>query len=250
MSKPQEREFLQGGFDPVADECENVDCPAGFGSIHQFAESLGNAVDAKDPLTFNHSQEVAVFSQELARAMGFSESVVAHIHVAGHLHDIGKIGIPDAILKKRARLSPEELTWIRRHPEIGARIVGPVTAFAAEGGVGDMILHHHEAYDGSGYPFGLRGVEIPIGARIIAVADTLSALMQDRPYRPGTGLELALSEILGCAGSQFDPAVVTALERLKEPLQFVSLLRSRSGKEVSHVYSGDRRDGQAAETLS
>jgi HD-GYP domain-containing protein (c-di-GMP phosphodiesterase class II) len=200
------------GVGAVVGDCEDLECPVGFGSIHQFAESLGNAVDAKDPLTFNHSQEVAVFSQELARAMGLAESMVAHIHVAGHLHDIGKIGIPDAILRKKGRLSREEWGWVRKHPEIGARIVRPVSAFAAVGGVEGMILHHHEAYDGSGYPLGLRGEEIPVGARIIAVADTLSALMQDRPYRLGTDLERALAEIRRCAGSQFDPAVVEALK--------------------------------------
>lgn len=179
--------------------------------FHQFAESLGNTVDAKDPLTFNHSQEVAQISQVMARAMALSESTVDLIHLAGHLHDIGKIGIPDAILKKQGRLNREEWAWIKRHPEMGAKIVRPVTSFGVKGGVSDMILYHHEAFDGTGYPFGLRGEEIPLGARIIAVADTLSAMLQDRPYRPGTDIDQALTEIRRCAGRQFDPIVVEAL---------------------------------------
>ncbi len=103
--------------------------------FHQFAESLGNTVDAKDPLTFNHSQEVAQISQVMARAMALSESTVDLIHLAGHLHDIGKIGIPDAILKKQGRLNREEWAWIKRHPEMGAKIVRPVTSFGVKGGV-------------------------------------------------------------------------------------------------------------------
>lgn len=192
-------------------ECLEREGLAGFGSLHQFAESLGNTVDAKDPLTFNHSQEVALISQALAQAMGIPEGEAVLIHLAGHLHDIGKIGVPDAILKKEGRLSGEEWSWVRKHPEIGARIVRPVTAFTARGGLGDIILHHHEAFDGTGYPCGLGGEDIPLGARIIAVADTLSALLQDRPYRQGTDLERATAEIRRCAGSQFDPAVVEAL---------------------------------------
>ena len=199
-------------YDPVASNKVDVtEEPSGLDYVHQFAESLGNTVDAKDPLTFNHSQEVAQISQILARTMALSDSKVDRIHLAGHLHDIGKIGIPDSILKKQGRLNREEWTWIKKHPEMGAKIVRPVTSFGVRGGVSDMILFHHEAFDGTGYPFGLRGAEIPLGARIIAVADTLSALLQNRPYRPGTSLELALAEIRRCSGSQFDPSVVEAL---------------------------------------
>ena len=201
----------QDGAGTALGEFLEIEGPAGFGSLHQFAESLGNAVDAKDPLTFNHSQEVALISQALAQSMGISEVAAGLIHLAGHLHDIGKIGIPDVILKKEGRLSREEWSWVKTHPEIGARIVRPVTAFTVKGGLGDIILHHHEAFDGSGYPCGLRGEDIPLGARIIAVADTLSALMQDRPYRQGIDLEGATAEIRRCAGSQFDPAVVDVL---------------------------------------
>lgn len=179
--------------------------------LHQFAESLGNAVDARDTDTFNHSWEVAELARMIAEAMGLSPMQVETVHLAAHLHDIGKIGIPDVILKKQGRLSEEEWDLMRRHPEIGALIIRPVEAFASAGGVADMVLFHHERFDGKGYPQGVAGDEIPLGARIIAVADTLSAMLQNRPYRAGTTLAAALTEVERCSGSQFDPAVVTAL---------------------------------------
>jgi len=182
--------------------------------LHQFAESLGNAVDARDSDTFNHSWEVAELSRLIAEALGLAARQVEIIHLAGHLHDIGKIGIPDTVLKKPGALSSEEWTQMKRHPEIGAEIIRPIEAFASRGGVTEMVLYHHERYDGMGYPQGLKGIAIPLGARIIAVADTLSALLQNRPYRSGTTFEAALAEIRRCAGSQFDPRVVQALESI------------------------------------
>jgi putative nucleotidyltransferase with HDIG domain len=182
--------------------------------LHQFAEALGNAVDARDSDTFNHSWEVAELSRQIAEALGLSGSQVETVHLAGHLHDIGKIGTPDAILRKQGGLSPEEWILMKRHPEIGADIIRPIEAFASRGGVTDMVLFHHERFDGTGYPRGLEGNLIPLGARIIAVADTLSALLQNRPYRSGTSFESALAEIRRCAGTQFDPAVVRPLESI------------------------------------
>lgn len=176
-------------------------------SLHQLSESLGNAVDARDCQTHNHSQHVAVVGHLLALSLGFTARQADVIHIAGHLHDIGKIGVPDAILKKQSPLSEEEWHLIRKHPEAGATIVRPVKAFTSLG-ISEMILHHHERFDGSGYPTGLSGNAIPLGARIIAVADTLSALIQDRPYREGCSFETAVEEIVRHAGSQFDPAVV------------------------------------------
>jgi len=186
--------------------------------LHQFAESLGNAVDARDSATFNHSWEVAELSRMIAETLGLSVRQVETVHVAGHLHDTGKIGIPDAILKKQGKLSNEEWPLMKRHPEIGAVIIRPIEAFASSGGVADMVLYHHERFDGTGYPQGLKGYLIPLGARIIAVADTLSALLQNRPYRNGTSLEAALIEITRCVGTQFDPAVVLALEAMQGQL--------------------------------
>ncbi len=179
-------------------------------TLHQFAESLGEAIDAKDPCTRFHSEQVAQVSSAIARDMGLSDHDVRMIHIAGHLHDIGKIGIPDAILKKTNFLTNVEWEHIRTHPEIGAVIVRPVEAFSAPGGVADIILHHHELYDGTGYPYGLSGSDIPLGARIISVADALSARMQHRPYRQGARFEVAVREIIHCSGTHYDPVVVSA----------------------------------------
>ncbi len=193
----------------------------GLDQLHQFAESLGNAVDARDTTTYNHSWEVAEVARMLARALGLSPEQAETVHVAGHLHDIGKIGMPDAILKKPGRLTDEEWRLMKHHPEVGTDIVRPIEAFCSRGGVADMILCHHERFDGKGYPLGLMGEDIPLGARIIAVADTLSALLQDRPYRSGTCFEAAMAEIRRCAGTQFDPIVVIALESIsKETVEF------------------------------
>ncbi|WP_419785959.1 HD-GYP domain-containing protein [Pseudodesulfovibrio sp.] len=179
-------------------------------TIHQFAESLSCIIDAKDRSTRLHSEEVAVMAQTIGQQMGLSAKTADLLHVAGHLHDIGKVGIEDAILKKPGPLTSEELAVVRRHPVIGAEIIAPVTTFSGKDGVVAMIRHHHERYDGSGYPDGLKGSEIPLGARIIAVADSLSAMLQDRPYREAMSFEQALDEIVDCTGSQFDPKVVDA----------------------------------------
>ncbi|MBZ2172333.1 HD-GYP domain-containing protein [Nitratidesulfovibrio sp. SRB-5] len=185
--------------------------------LHQFAESLGNAIDAKDTHTRSHSEEVALAAFLLARAMGFSPADADRVHVAGHLHDIGKIGVPDAVLLKAGTLTPEEWEHMRAHPVIGARIVSPVADLADEG-VASMILHHHERWDGRGYPHGLSGDAIPLGARIIALADSLSAMLQHRPYRPAMRFEQAEEELLRCSGSQFDPAVVRAFVTVRDEM--------------------------------
>lgn len=186
-------------------------CQKGMVPFHQFAESLGIAVDARDPYTLLHSVQVAELSHRLAVAMKLPEPITQTVHLAGHLHDIGKIGVPDAILQKQGRPNEEEWESIRRHPEIGARILSPVEGFNLPGGISDIVRAHHEKFDGSGYPYGLAGEEIPLGARIVAVADSLSALIQDRPYRRGCSEATALAEIRRCSGTQFDPQVVTTL---------------------------------------
>ncbi len=175
--------------------------------LHQFAESLGNAIDAKDPHTSMHSDEVAQISHAIALALGLTPREADIIHVAGHLHDIGKIGVPDAVLGKQGGLTTEEWQAIRRHPDAGADIIRPVTALKNLGIV-DMVLHHHERFDGMGYPAKLKGAQIPFGARIITLADSLSAMLQDRPYRSARTFEAAHAEIIRCSGTQFDPCVV------------------------------------------
>ncbi|MGE4291459.1 MAG: HD-GYP domain-containing protein [Desulfovibrio sp.] len=181
-------------------------------ALHEFAESLGAAVDARDRHTRLHSEEVAQVAHALALRLGLPASRADVIHVAAHLHDVGKIGLPDAVLFKPGPLDAAEWTLLKRHPEIGADIVRPVRALC-DCGVREMILHHHERFDGTGYPHGLRGTEIPLGARIIAVADSLSAMMQNRPYRLSRPFSEARDEILRGAGTQFDPGVVAVFER-------------------------------------
>jgi HD-GYP domain-containing protein (c-di-GMP phosphodiesterase class II) len=182
------------------------------------AESLGNAIDAKDASTARHSEEVAEVARRLALALGLSVCLAEDMHVAGHLHDIGKIGIPGSILRKRGPLNAEEWAMIRRHPAIGADILRPVDALR-RAGIPDMALHHHERYDGSGYPDGLTGADIPLGARIIGVADSLSAMLQHRTYRPALTFEEACAEIQAGAGTQFDPAVAEAFWRDRDAIR-------------------------------
>ncbi|MBT9171559.1 MAG: Cyclic di-GMP phosphodiesterase response regulator RpfG [Actinobacteria bacterium] len=188
-------------------------------TLHQFSESIGNAIDAKDKLTHNHSQHVAVISYLIALAMGFNAKQADIIHLTGHLHDIGKIGIPDAVLKKAGKFTQEDWKWMYRHSEIGAKIVMPIKAFKSTGGIIEMVLHHHERYDGMGYPARLEGKEIPIGARIIAVADTLSALIQDRHYRKGVSFDIAVEEILKNSGTQFDPIITRVFTEIQNDIK-------------------------------
>lgn len=186
-------------------EC-GFNCQAVSADIHQFSESLGNAIDAKDRFTRQHSDEVAVVAYTLALALGLPAGVADHIHIAGHLHDIGKIGIPDSVLQKPGKLDDTEWALIKQHPRMGAEIIRPVS-FLASSGIVEMVYHHHERWDGRGYPDGLAGRAIPLGSRIIAVADTLSAMLQDRPYRHKMEFSRAAAEIKANAGSQFDPDV-------------------------------------------
>jgi len=196
-------------------------------ALHQFAESLGTAIDAKDSHTSLHSDEVAEVAHALALTMGLSAREADIIHVAGHLHDIGKIGVPDSVLKKKGPLNPEEWVEIRKHPESGAAILKPVTTLQNIGVV-DMVLHHHERFDGQGYPHKLKGEDIPLGARIITLADSLSAMMQNRPYRRAKDFEKARAEIIKCSGTQFDPGVVEAFRESSDIIYHIMLVLSQS----------------------
>jgi len=181
--------------------------------LHQFAESLGTAIDAKDPFTSLHSEEVAEIAHAIALSLGTNAAEADIIHVAGHLHDIGKIGVPDNVLKKCGPLTSREWDHIKKHPDIGAEILRPVSFFS-QNGIVDMVRHHHERYDGTGYPSGLKGVDIPLGARIIALADSLSAILQNRPYRQARSFNEAVAEVKKCSGTQFDPIVVEAFIKI------------------------------------
>ncbi|MBX6378628.1 MAG: HD-GYP domain-containing protein [Clostridia bacterium] len=169
--------------------------------------SLAAALDAKDPYTAGHSRRVAEMAVRVGEAMGWKEPALDKLYYAGILHDIGKIGIDDAILKKSGRFTTEELAAMRLHPELGGRILEKVR-FLRD--VAPVVMYHHERWDGRGYPDGLRGEAIPIGARIIAVVDAFDAMISRRPYREGMSYEEARQEIVRNAGTQFDPAVVEA----------------------------------------
>jgi putative two-component system response regulator len=166
---------------------------------------LAQAVEAKDPYTEGHLQRISAYAEQLALACGLSAEEVRAVRYGGLLHDIGKIGISDVILLKPGPLSEAEWTEMRRHPEIGARIVGQMR-FAPE--VVPIIEYHHERWDGSGYPHGLDRETIPLGARIIAIVDAYDTMMTTRPYRRARSLEQALAQLRAGHGSQFDPAVL------------------------------------------
>jgi len=207
-----------------------ISIPKSMTAIHQFAESLGNAIDAKDAYTEKHSLEVAEISRILALSLGLGTDNADIIHIAGHLHDIGKIGVPDYILNKQGALDDAEWLAIRRHPQIGAAILRPVREIAASG-ICEMVLYHHERYDGQGYPHGLKGNEIPLGARIIAVADSLSAITGCRSYRLPKTFDAAVDEIIINSGTQFDPEIVNALSADKDKIQ--TLFSVIGGKTMS-----------------
>jgi putative nucleotidyltransferase with HDIG domain len=176
-------------------------------SSFQSLLGLANALEAKDVYTRGHSERVAALARRIALAAGVAPGAADTVAQAGLLHDLGKIAIPERVLRKPGPLSEEEWAVMRRHPIVGAQIVAPLEFFA-DGAV--IVRHHHERHDGSGYPDGLRGELIPLGARIVAVADVYDALTSDRPYRPS----LARAEVVRCleaeAGQTLD-ARLTAL---------------------------------------
>lgn len=176
-------------------------------AILQSLMGLANALEAKDPYTRGHSERVAQMARRLARARGLSESATELIAQAGLLHDLGKIGIPEAILRKSGPLTPDEWDAMRQHPVVGAQIVAPLEFFA---GGAFIIRHHHERIDGSGYPDRLAGEAIPLGARIVAVADVYDALTSDRPYRPRLPLAQATAFLQAQAGQTLDGELVNA----------------------------------------
>jgi putative nucleotidyltransferase with HDIG domain len=168
--------------------------------------SLAEALDVRDTGTARHSQTVGRYSELMGRALGLAREHVERIRLAGVLHDIGKIGVPDSILRKPGALNDDEYSQMRKHPEIGARILGG-------SGLEDIrrwILAHHERPDGHGYPHGLSEEEIPLEAKILAVADAYEAMTSDRVYRRSIGEEAARDELRRHSGRQFDPRVVEA----------------------------------------
>ncbi len=178
-------------------------------------EALGDALDLKDSETEGHSKRVTAYTIALARAMGIGSDQIKVIARGAFLHDIGKMAIPDAILRKPGKLTLAEQNLMREHCERGYNILRKIP-FLAE--ASEIVYAHQEHFDGRGYPRGLRGNDIPIGARIFAIADTLDAITSDRPYRGAKSFDIARLEILRCSGTQFDPAIVEVFLKIPNEL--------------------------------
>jgi len=193
--------------------------------------SLAFAIDAKDHYTQGHSQKVSAYAALIAEAMEMSDAEIDEIRLGAVLHDIGKVGIPEQILNKSGPLNPEEWETMKSHVVFGAKILEPLTPLAR---IRDMVHHHHEYFDGSGYPHALRGEDIPLGARIVAVADAYDTITSDRTYKKGRPAEEALAELERCANAQFDAHIVEIFVRVMRQqanpiIEVASLTQSRTG---------------------
>lgn len=169
--------------------------------------ALTRAVEAKDPFTKEHSEHVTQYVVALGIALDLPADAVEPLRVAALLHDVGKIGVPDRILAKPGKLTDEEFEYIRRHPALGADILAKITVFGREA---EIVRHHHERWDGKGYPDGLAGEESPLPSRIIMVADSMDAMLMARSYKDAYTVEKMLNELRWCTGTQFDPQIAAA----------------------------------------
>lgn len=188
-------------------------------SYMQTVEALRLIVDAKDIYTRGHSDRVSYYATRLARLISDDEQFAERVRIAGLLHDIGKVGTSDTILCNPGSLSEEQLLNMRRHPQLGADILSPIAMFE---NIAPIVAAHHERYDGSGYPNGLQGEQIPLEARVISIADAFDAMMSDRHYRRHLSLEHAISELLNGRGTQFDPALVALFVKMMENYEEIS----------------------------
>lgn len=175
---------------------------------HELVDCITSALDARDPYTGDHSRRVSDMACAICELMGLSQNEYDETHIAAHLHDIGKIGVPDAILLKPSSLNDEEWAIMKKHPQIGADILAKSPHFSR---ISAIILHHHERFDGKGYPFGAKGEEIPLGARIIAVCDSIDAMASARAYRKALPIEICRSEIERNVGLMYDPDVANLI---------------------------------------
>jgi len=183
--------------------------------IHELVEVIVAVLDARDPYTFAHSWRVSSVSEAIAERLGLEAKWIERIHIAAHLHDIGKVGVPDYILNKTGSLSMVEYEIMKSHSIIGYNIVSRLPLLEE---ISLYVRSHHERFDGSGYPDGISGKDIPLGARVIAVADTFDALTTTRTYREAVSIDDAFEEIERCSGSQFCPEVVSAFCSLKNEI--------------------------------
>lgn len=177
-----------------------------FGGIdyHEIIECLVSALDAKSPYTAGHSKRVSDMALAVCRQIGMKEEDAERIHIAAHLHDIGKIGIPDAVLNKKERLNREEWEMIKKHPVIGAEILSKSRRLSE---LKHIVLCHHERFDGTGYPLGLKAEQIPVGTRIIAICDSIDAMHSSRCYRIAHNLDYCYEEIEKNLGTMYDPVI-------------------------------------------
>lgn len=170
----------------------------------EIIECITGALDAKDAYTAGHSQRVSEMALKVCELIGLKKKGIRKIHIAAHLHDIGKIGIPDAILNKEGRLTDEEFEIMKTHSTIGAGILSKSQSLSE---FSDIVLHHHERFDGKGYPDGLKGEKIPVGARIIAICDSIDAMTSNRRYRKELGFDVCYQEIEKNLGKMYDPII-------------------------------------------
>ncbi len=195
-------------------------------------KALVQALETRDFETHGHSERVVTFSLRLGHEIGLEKEALRDLELGALLHDIGKIGVPDAILRKPAKLNADEWEKMKLHPVHGQKILRNISFLE---GAARVVGQHHERWDGAGYPYGLRGEEIDIGARIFAVIDAFDAMVSDRVYRRGRSYELAIEELERCAGSQFDPMIVAAFKSI--PRDDWELLRERSLMEKNEIHS-------------
>ncbi|MDF9408496.1 MAG: Cyclic di-GMP phosphodiesterase response regulator RpfG [Pelotomaculum sp. PtaB.Bin013] len=175
------------------------------------AETLLKVIEARDASCAAHSRKVALLAKIISGEMGMTLKMQEYLYLAGLFHDIGKVGIKDSYLSKPGKLSPAEWVEIKKHPVIGCEIIKTIPGSQD---ISLMVLYHHERYDGKGYPAGLQGEAIPLGARILAVVDAFDAMVADRIYRPKLEREAAIAELMRCSGSHFDPSVVEVFCRV------------------------------------
>jgi response regulator RpfG family c-di-GMP phosphodiesterase len=186
-------------------------------------QSLAEALEVKDPYTRGHSVRVSHYSVVIAKEMGLGVELVHRIELGGQVHDIGKIGVREDVLNKPGKLTNDEYQHIMTHPMVGWKILAPLLGDIPE--ALNIVRSHHERFDGRGIPDGLAGTNIPLEARITAAADSFDAMASDRPYRPGLSMEEAITEIVRCRGTQFDPAVVDAMVSAVEGGRFTLIPR-------------------------
>lgn len=179
----------------------NIHTKNNYCSNHELINLLVGAIEAKDAYTRGHSDRVAEIASWICHEAGMDENISEDIHIAAHLHDIGKIYVPDQILNKKGVLEPDEWVMIKKHPVIGYELLSNISGLKE---IALMVLHHHESWDGKGYPDGIKGKSIPIGSRIITIADSIDAMLTERPYRKALSWEMCMQQLNKDKGKKYD----------------------------------------------